>query len=62
MKYDMNDGCWWGLIKNSMLIAVIWRRIGSHDPNIFDFDCSFTISSENQYNIIPVNIREVGQS
>lgn len=60
MKYDMDDGCWWGLIKNSILIAVTWRRIGSHYPDIFDFNVSFRISSENEYDIIPVNIREVG--
>ena len=56
MKYDMEDGYWWGLIHNGRLKAVVFSK---RTPDMFDFNVSFTISSENYYEIIPVNIREV---
>lgn len=57
MKYDVEDGYWWGLIHNGRLKAVVFSK---RTPDMFDFNVSFTISSENYYEIIPINIREVG--
>jgi hypothetical protein len=53
MKYDMDNGCWWGLITNGVLRQVTWSR---NQPHIFDFQCSFTISSDVDNEIIPVKI------
>jgi len=53
MKYDMDNGMWYGLIKDGVLHQVTWSKT---EPDIFSFNCSFTISTDHDYEIIPVKI------
>lgn len=53
MKIDMDNGFWWGLVTNGVLRQVMWSK---NQPDIFDFQCSFTISSEVVNEVIPVKI------
>lgn len=51
MKYHMDNGMWWGLIKDGVLHQVKWSTI---QPATFDFYC--LISTEHSYEVIPVKI------
>lgn len=51
MKYDMDNGMWWGLIKDGVLREVKWCR---NQPATFDFGCY--LSTEHTYEVIPVKI------
>lgn len=52
-KVEMNDGYWWGLLRNNELIAVKFSTI---QPGFFDFGIS--TSSANLYDVIPIIIRQ----
>lgn len=51
MKYDMDNGMWWGLINDSILYRIMSSRT---PPTIFDFSAPF--STEHTYEIIPLKI------
>jgi len=51
MKYDMDYGMWWGLVKDGVLCQVKWSR---HQPASFDF--GYSLSTEHDYEVIPVKI------
>lgn len=51
MKYNMDNGMWWGLIKNGNLVAL---KRSSIEPASFDFGYPF--STEHSYEVIPVKI------
>jgi hypothetical protein len=47
----MDNGMWWGLIKNGNLVAL---KRSSIEPATFDFGCY--LSTEHVYEVIPVKI------